>query len=519
MLFVFVGLCFWGVNHKQQTLLDERRKLGPADLPLTDQMTPMVAFTTVALGGFRGIIADVMWVRAARLQEEGKYFELVQLADWITKLEPRFPEVWAFQAWNMTYNISVLFTTPEDRWRWVNHGIELLRDEGIPNNPASAKLYWELGWFYQHKIGQNLDQMHRYYKMQLAEEMGICLGGPSADYRMFKNVPRTEKEFLSDPNLKAFVSQLRELTLNPFTMEIFFDQEIMVKLKELNMEDTTLTQWLNFVRKQHIQKKLKLDLATMEELDGIYGPFDWRLPNAHAVYWAFKGLPYAKGYQQIELHRMIFQNMAEAFRGGRIRINEGIVSLSPNLQMMDNAEKAYEAAIEKFNDNTFDTGYKNFLGDAAVNLYAFGRIEEAKEKFEKLHELYPNELTKNGFERFIIQLSSEDDVSTMSQAEANGFVESNLYQGLYYYALGDNTRGAGYFRKARLIWKAYMEYRGNSVDFTERTGLAPIHIATKNAMERLRENLQRDQQIKDKERILKQAEGALSTELNPLIVK
>ena len=117
MLIVFVGLSFWGVQHKQQNLLEERQNLGSDDLPPTDQMTPLVAFTTVALGGFRCIIADVMWVRASRLQEEGKYFELVQLADWITKLEPRFPEVWAFQAWNMTYNISVLFTTPEDRWR------------------------------------------------------------------------------------------------------------------------------------------------------------------------------------------------------------------------------------------------------------------------------------------------------------------------------------------------------------------------------------------------------------------
>ncbi len=36
---------------------------------------PLLAFTTVALGGFRGVLTDVLWLRAARLQEEGKYFD------------------------------------------------------------------------------------------------------------------------------------------------------------------------------------------------------------------------------------------------------------------------------------------------------------------------------------------------------------------------------------------------------------------------------------------------------------
>src|SRR3982751_2448353 len=57
---------------------------------------PVLAFTTVALGGFRGIIANILWIRANELQNDGKYFEAVQLADWITKLEPTFTQVWLF---------------------------------------------------------------------------------------------------------------------------------------------------------------------------------------------------------------------------------------------------------------------------------------------------------------------------------------------------------------------------------------------------------------------------------------
>ena len=37
---------------------------------------PMVIFTTVALGSFRGIVADLLWLRAGALQEKGNYFEM-----------------------------------------------------------------------------------------------------------------------------------------------------------------------------------------------------------------------------------------------------------------------------------------------------------------------------------------------------------------------------------------------------------------------------------------------------------
>ena len=100
----------------------------------------MLAFTTVALGGFRGLISNLLWIRANDLQIDDKFFEAAQLADWITDLEPHFAQVWAFQAWNMAYNISVKFkeNAPgdySDRWRWVQRGIELLRDEGLRYNP------------------------------------------------------------------------------------------------------------------------------------------------------------------------------------------------------------------------------------------------------------------------------------------------------------------------------------------------------------------------------------------------
>ena len=79
--------------------------------------SPAAEMIVAGLGGFRSIVAEVVWFRADRLQDEGRYAELAQLSTWLTYLEPHTPEVWSYAAWNLAYNISVTMPTPADRWR------------------------------------------------------------------------------------------------------------------------------------------------------------------------------------------------------------------------------------------------------------------------------------------------------------------------------------------------------------------------------------------------------------------
>jgi hypothetical protein len=137
----------------QRSLNRDRAELGLTRVEPLENAPPVLAFTTVALGGFRGLISNALWIRANELQENDKFFEMSQLADWITKLEPHFVQVWLVQAWNMAYNISVKFKENgpgnyTDRWRWVQRGIELLRDEGLKYNPNELLIYRELSWFF-----------------------------------------------------------------------------------------------------------------------------------------------------------------------------------------------------------------------------------------------------------------------------------------------------------------------------------------------------------------------------------
>ena len=55
----------------QSRLDDSIKKNKLIDEQFVEGAPPLVAFTTVALGGFRGIIADFLWFRAMALQDEG----------------------------------------------------------------------------------------------------------------------------------------------------------------------------------------------------------------------------------------------------------------------------------------------------------------------------------------------------------------------------------------------------------------------------------------------------------------
>ena len=136
------------------------RRMRPKAAPV------MAEGVLAAMGGLRAIAAEVVWFRADRLQEEGRYVELAQLAETLAFLEPHTPEVWSYAAWNLAYNVSVMMPTAADRWRWVVAAIRLLRDSGLRLNPGSPELCRELAWLFELKIGTDLDAAAGHYRAE-----------------------------------------------------------------------------------------------------------------------------------------------------------------------------------------------------------------------------------------------------------------------------------------------------------------------------------------------------------------
>jgi hypothetical protein len=414
----------------QNHLNVQRGELGLTRLTPLENAPPLLAFTTVALGGFRGLIANALWMRANDLQNDDKYFEMAQLADWITALEPHFTQVWLVQAWNMAYNISVKFKDHEDRWHWLKRGIELLRDKGIPLNPNEALLYRELSWLFQHKMGQNLDDAHMTYKLHWAQEMQDVLGG------------KPDIEALEHPKTAA-------------------EKERARKLREV----------------------YKMDPAIIELVDKEYGPFDWRLPDAHAIYWAEVGREKTKSTQvdNDTLRRCVFQSQRMAmFRGGELspsitNVTAQNFMLWPNLNIMSNMNATYLKMIEEEPALNFQNAHKNFLKEAIPMLWENGREREAAYWFDYLKKTYTNAFVGRqanlSLEDYVLGTAGED----INETDQNRIMDTltGLFLNEFLCEIRDNDEEAlNYDLMTRRVWDHYHQKIGPISDV--RLALHPL---------------------------------------------
>jgi hypothetical protein len=399
---VLVGLAaaaglLYAAGAQLDSINAQRQTLKLVINPPTENMPPSLAFATVAMGAFRGLVVDILWMRADKLKEEGQFFDARQLAEWITKLQPRFAAVWEFQAWNMAYNISVAIpaTQPEQRWRWVKNGYELLRDQGIPLNPKSIQLYQELARIFQHKIGGVSDDAQEYYKLQFAEEIGSLLDSPDnglgrEDDRYCLALIRSPAEWTqiaNDPNVAAFLQAMRAADESLASDESFVKSYLALRQEDSARSAAagspapagenqppskfkpavfqTLDAWRGtealkrfdiFAKAYQLRHVWKLDPAFMRKVSQMYGPidfqdpnkhfpFDWRHPDSHAIYWAVKGLEIAKQQEdrEIDMHevntdRMVLHSLQNLFRYGKITILQGWERQEPQAQ--DGGQKA-----------------------------------------------------------------------------------------------------------------------------------------------------------------------------------
>ena len=439
-----------GVSQVQKSLNRDRDRLELTRVQPLDNAPPVLAFTTMALGGFRGLISNALWIRATDLQDDDKFFEMAQLADWITKLEPHFVQVWLMQSWNMAYNISVKFKDYPDRWRWVKRGIELLRDDGLRYNPNEILIYRELGWFFQHKMGANLDDAHLYYKQQWLNEMSEVFNKKK-------------------PNVDELV--------NPTTPD------------QIN-------------RAHLLETKYKMDPKFMKEVDDRYGPLEWRLPEAHAIYWASKGLEEAKQHPSkvnssdlITLHRVVYQSMQLSFQRGRLVSNYFTKSfdLAPNLQIIPKVSSAYEDAIQEDESNRdhISRAHRNFLRDAVYFLFEYNRIGDARAWFKYLADKYPDKPIIDGdtnsfprnvtieqyaLGRYRVDINETDRNRVMAALEG---LLSNSYMSL---VNDEDDLAAGYKLMARHLYDTYNSKVPQQAD--KRIGLkslAEIDLEIRNS--------------------------------------
>jgi hypothetical protein len=105
----------------------------------------------MALGGFRGVLADVLWVRAISQQDAGRYYELKMICEMIQRLQPTFTKIHSFQAHNMAYNLAANAGSCDDKWYWIHSGMEVL-EKGLERNRHYYGIWFDLGFFYMDRL-------------------------------------------------------------------------------------------------------------------------------------------------------------------------------------------------------------------------------------------------------------------------------------------------------------------------------------------------------------------------------
>lgn len=125
-------------------------KLAQFDIGKVDPASETIKFATL---GLRGVAVNLLWEKANYYKKVEDWTNLTATLEQLAKLQPNFITFWKFQAWNLTYNVSVEFDDYHDRYYYVRRGIEFLQ-EGVTFNAGNPQLLWDMGWFIGQKIGR-----------------------------------------------------------------------------------------------------------------------------------------------------------------------------------------------------------------------------------------------------------------------------------------------------------------------------------------------------------------------------
>jgi tetratricopeptide (TPR) repeat protein len=98
-----------------------------------------------ALGGFRTVAADLLWLQAERLWDGGSWWAMLPLLDAVTQLDPNFILAWQVYGWHAAYNMHAESETIVDKRYWLDQGVKIL-EQGVQANPNNWEMIFELGW-------------------------------------------------------------------------------------------------------------------------------------------------------------------------------------------------------------------------------------------------------------------------------------------------------------------------------------------------------------------------------------
>ena len=120
----------------------------------------IMTFPRLTLGGFRGILAMVLWENAENDKNNHDWVPLETDYNAIAALEPYFGSAYIFNAWNQSYNLSAQFHDMNTKYKWVLDGLIYLY-KGEKYVPDNANMIMNEANDFFLKLGTSFER--RYY--------------------------------------------------------------------------------------------------------------------------------------------------------------------------------------------------------------------------------------------------------------------------------------------------------------------------------------------------------------------
>lgn len=156
-----------------------------SDIPITFELRETIGqeLSLAALGGFRAIVANFLWISVTKSWEDQTWTRVRTLADLAVTLQPRVLFFWENGAWHLAWNASVSVVKyaeegkSEERKRfesrkWIDAGIDML-ERGIRANPEKHGLYLRMAELYWQRL-EDFEMSAQYYRLALERQ-----GAPS----------------------------------------------------------------------------------------------------------------------------------------------------------------------------------------------------------------------------------------------------------------------------------------------------------------------------------------------------
>ncbi len=327
-----------------------------------------IAYSSAILGGFKGLIADILWLRITALQTDHKLLELMELSELVTKLEPHIAEVWTFHAWNLSYNISLLADSKEDKWNWVKQGIELLRDKGLEINPGDPILALELAWIFQHKIGTDgADKYGEFYRTEWVKDISSYLG-----------------ENGSIPEADSLVAV-------------------------------------------ELEQGFKLSPSIMAEIENQFGKIDWRCPHAHALYWGWIAHKSNNKNTKLRSIRMVYSSAVKlSLDQGRIigdpLADDWKYQAAPNHNLIVATHNFIRECLTSFDSPGIKNMFVGFTWTACNILYRLNNVELADE----IYKSFCSSFIGYNFPELNTFIQGSDEVNAIGYAIDQNLIKLNF---------------------------------------------------------------------------------------------